>query len=257
VSCCDISVANTSRIYEIAGKSRRNKTSTKLTLETENTKRGDYVSFSEPIFNCHIFLTSEMFRKRKKSTSPNALFSCRNKKRFISKSRACEYVYTGSIYRSKFAKERVKRTNFVVNIESKFEMPRDNLFAAAINSGYTETEENTNMRVVSETAVILNIIINQTIAISGANRCALNIGVRKFIRNIYLACGSASCKASVEPPAMAGFVTVLPNKISGRGLCNSMEHYFKGHCLSLHRLQQEGKLIIVSNKFGITGNNLL
>jgi hypothetical protein len=252
LSCCDISVAKTSRIYKTAGKLRRNITSTKLTLETANIKRDD-ISFSEPIFNCHIFLTLETFHKRKNSTSPNALFSCRNKKPFISKSRPYEFVYTESIYRSKFAKERVKRTNFAVNTGSKFQMPRYNSFTAAINSGDTETEENKNMKILTETSLILNIVINQTNANGGAGNSALNISVK----NIYLACGSSSWKASVKAAAMSGFLTVLPNRICGRGLCNSMGHYFEGHCLSLHRLQQGGKLIIVSNKFGIIENNLL
>jgi hypothetical protein len=247
LSCCDISVAKTSRIYETADKLRRNITSTKLTLETANTKGGDDVRYSEPIFSCRIFLTLEIFYKRKNLTSPNVLFSCRNKKPFISKSCAYEFVYAESIYISKFAKERVKGANFAINTESKFEMPYDNLFAAAYNSGDTEAKEHKNIKILTGTAVILNIVTNQTNAISGASRCALNISVK----NICLACRSASWKASVEVPAMAGFVTVLPKSICDRGLRHFMEHYFEGHCLSLHRLQQEGKLIIVTNKFGM------
>jgi hypothetical protein len=238
--CCDNSVAKTSRIYETAGELRRNITSTQLTLETAKAKRGDDVSFSEPIFNCHIFLTSEIFHKRKNSASPNVLFRCRNNNPFISKSRTyiAEIVYTESIYRSKLAKERAKRA---MNTESKFGMPRDISFAAAINSDDTETEEDKNMKIETETTVMLSIITNDTNAISSAKRCALNINVKNCIGNIYLACGSASWKVSVEAPVIAGFVTVPPNRIRDRGLCNPTAHYFEGHCLFLHRLQQEGK----------------
>lgn len=242
-SCCDISVAKARRICKTNAKLRRNIRSTKLTLEATNAKRGDDVSFSEHIFNCHNFLTLEMFHERRNSTSRNALFSCRDKKPFISKWRAYEFVYTESFYRSKFAKERVKRANSAINTESKFEMSDDNLFAAVIDSGDTETEEKKNIKILTGTAVILNIVTNRMNTISGANRCALNKSVKKFARNIYLACGSASWKASVEAAAMAGFVTVLPVRICSRGLCNSMERYFEGHCLSL---QKGGKLIIVS-----------
>jgi hypothetical protein len=190
-----------------------------------------------------------MFHKKKNSTSPNASLRCRNNNPFISKSRTyiAEIVYIESIYRSKLVKEIAQRS---INTESKFGMPRDNLFAAAINSDYTETEEDKNIKIVTETTVILSIITNHTNAISSANRCALNTHVRKCIGNIYPACGSALWKVSVEAPVIAGFVTVLTNRIHGRGLRNSTAQSFEGHCLFLHRLQQEGKLIIVSIIFG-------
>jgi hypothetical protein len=247
----DTIVAKTNRVYETSGKLRHKMTNIKLTPETANTKIGDEISSSEPIFNCHIFLTSEMFHKRQKSISPDILSSGKSKNTFIAKSPRyiSDFVFTKSTYKFRFAMGRVKQTKISVNIKSKFEKPHDNSFAASINSNDIETDENKNVTNMTETTVILSIITDHKNGITGCNTCALNIHVKNSIATIYLACSSA---ISPEAQVLAGFVTVLPIRICGRRFCNSMEHYFEGRYYSLHRLQQEGELISVSNKFGVT-----
>lgn len=261
----DNSVANTSRIHEIAHQGRGNVTSTRVSTErTESvlsTKRGDDRHPSENTPDYHSCrMASKSDRQRQKCNLYRAFLSRRIKTPSTLKVSVhiSDCVDSKSTSKSELTEQSFKQitwpTVYKISIKLPLEISHCTSFPSLINSYINGKKGKKNVELITEIAAILLSLNKQENTLHAANENNKQTNenevpdgkVDKCIPTSYLACFSDPWEELVKTPVIAGCVLVALDRICGKGYCNPMECYFEGCSYTLHKLQQKGEFHIVS-----------
>lgn len=265
LSSYDNSVANTSRIHEIAHQGRGNITSTRVTTErTESvvsTKRGDDRHPSESTSDYNSCRTaSKSGRQRQKCNLYRAFLSRRIKTPSTLKASVhiSDCVDSKSTSKSKLSEQSFKQTTWptVYKISTKLplEISQYTTFPSFINNYINGKKGKSNLELINEVATILRSLNKQENKLHAANENNKQTNenevpdgkVDKCIPTSYLVCFSDPWEVFLKAPLIASCVIVAPDRICGKRYCNPMECYFEGRSYTLHKLQQKGEFHIVS-----------